>query len=150
MSKKYNQAGTSLIVDEIIELKGFKKTDSRVSKQQLQAELLKRDTTIIQGILSDISSDSKITPEEKTILEREWRSIVASNIIIQGIVDTKHMEEYIIVETYNIAYQSLDAFLTPLFVDMGSTSTVSPDELNNKFGNLYQARSIVEDRKSVV
>lgn len=145
MSKKYNQAGTSLVVDEIIELKGYKKTDTKVSQQQLQAELLKRDTSKIQRLLADISSDSKITPEEKIILEREWKSIVASNIIIQGIVETKHMDEYVIVETYNIAYQALDAFLTPILQNMKTTSTVSSTELNNKFSNLYQARSIVEE-----
>lgn len=145
MSNQYNQAGTSLIVDEIIELGGSTKTNSKLSKQQLKAALLKRDTSLIQATLLEISADSKMTPEEKIILKREWLQLVASNSIIVGMITTMGIEESTVVATYTAAFTALNDYLTPFFVEMDVTSTIDADELNTKFSDVYTSSSVIEE-----
>jgi len=145
MSNQYNQAGTSLIVDEIIELGGSKKTDPKVSHQQLKAELLKRDTSLIQATLADISIDSKMTSEEKVVIKREWLQLVSSNTIIVGMITTMGIEESTVVTTYTDAFDALNTYLTPILADMTTTSTIDPNELNTKFGDVYTSSSVIEE-----
>lgn len=147
MSTQYNNAGRTLVVDEVIEVKGTKKDAVSRFKQELDAQLLKRDTSLIRAQIGVIASDSHITPQEKQTLKRELQ-IITSNY---GLVASKAEEYGLLDQTdyleFVSAYASLSAYLQPLLADMESTSEISShEELTGKFGTYYDASSVMEER----
>ena len=147
MSTQYNNAGRTLVVDEVIEVKGTRKDAVGRFKQELDAQLLKRDTSLIRAQIGVIASDSHITPQEKQILKRELQ-IITSNY---GLVASKAEEYGLLDQTDYLelvsAYASLSAYLQPLLADMESASEISShEELTGKFGTYYDASSVMEER----
>lgn len=147
MSNQYNNAGRSLVVDEVIEVKGTKKDYVARFTQELDSQLLKRDTSVIQAQIDVISSDVHITPQEKQILAREYHTITSNHTVMvskaeeQGITGTS---EYL---SYISAFNSLGNYLQPILADMGSTSEIaSHQEMTELFNNYYDTSSILEER----
>ena len=147
MSKQDNQAGRSLIIDEIIELKGSKKDNVTAFKQQLDAHLFKRDTSLIQAQIALIGSDNIISPSEKTSLKKEYNIIVSNHAVI-----VSKAEEYVITEQtlyneYLTAFNSLKTYLLALFSSMETATEIdSHDELTGLFQDYYNKSSLLEEQ----
>ncbi|NBK21751.1 MAG: hypothetical protein EOM68_06975, partial [Spirochaetia bacterium] len=134
-------------MDEVIEVKGKRKDSVSKFKQELDAQLLKRDTSAIRAQIGVMASDNHITPQEKQILKRELQ-IITSNY---GLVASKAEEYGLLDQTEYLefvsAYASLSAYLQPLLADLESTSEISShEELTGKFGTYYDASSVMEER----
>ena len=91
MSTQYNNAGRTLVVDEVIEVKGTKKDAVGRFKQELDAQLLKRDTSLIRAQIGVIASDSHITPQEKQILKRELQVIISNYGLVASAEEYGHL-----------------------------------------------------------
>jgi len=61
MSNQYNNAGRSLIIDEVIELKGTEGNTVSNFRQQLDAQLIRRDTQAVMAQVNLIASDSYVS-----------------------------------------------------------------------------------------
>ena len=147
MSYRYNNAGRTLVVDEVIEVKGKKISQIPILKQALDAQLIKRDVTAIQGQIGDIASDNYITVDEKRTLARE-----------KGVIDSNHSllvsqaEEWGITEqtgylNYLTAYNSLNAYLAVILDDMTTGSTIeTAEEMQSLFSAVYSGSSALEEQ----
>jgi len=147
MSNQYNNAGRSLIVDEVIQLKGLKKDPVPTLRQQLDAQLIKRDTARIRAQVSLIGADNHVTVSEKLILAREFK-IIESN---HGIIVSKSEEWKITEQTryleYMAAYQDLSQFMNQLLSDMTvGTDIDSHQQLTDLFEELYRTSSVLEEQ----
>lgn len=147
MSNQYNNAGRSLIVDEVIEIKGTKRDTVTAFKQQLDAQLLKRDTVAIRQQVAQIGSDDHVSVSEKVVLAREYGNIGSTHGLIVskgeelGITGQPGFQEYL------AAYQALSAFLDALLVDMTvGSDIVSHQQLSVLFDELYRTASVLEEQ----
>jgi len=147
MSNQYNNAGKSLIIDEVIELKGTKKDNAIAFRQQLDAQLIKRDTESVRALVALIASDNHVTASEKVILAREFGNITANH----GIIVAKSEELGIIGQTgylnYLDSFQNLSAYLEPLISDLSvGSDIVSHQEMINLFDSVYSTSSVLEEQ----
>jgi hypothetical protein len=147
MSNQFNQAGQSLIIDEIIELKGSKKDTVTAFKQQLDAQLFKRDTSMIQAQIALIGADDIISPSEKTSLKKEYNIIVSNHSVIVSKAEEYGITEQTLYNEYLAAFNSLKAFLLDLFTSMDTaTEIVSHEELMGLFQEYYDKSSLLEEQ----
>nr|WP_321263301.1 hypothetical protein [uncultured Sphaerochaeta sp.] len=147
MSNQYNNAGKSLIVDELIELKGVKKDYVAKFAQGLDAQLLKRDTSAIKAQIDVISSDNHVTPQEKQILAREYRIIMSNHALMVTKSEEQEITSTSEYQVYISAFNALGGYLQPLLEDLGTSSEIaSHQEMMALFNNYYDTSSILEER----
>ena len=147
MSKQYNNAGRTLLIDEVIEIKGTRRDNVVAFKQQLDAQLLKRDTETVRAQMALIASDNHISVSEKNILAREFGNITANH----GIIVAKSEELGITEQTgflnYLDAYQSLSLYLEPLLYDLSVGSDIEAhQEMTDLFDAVYSKSSALEEQ----
>ncbi len=94
--------------------------------------------------ISDMSSDSKITPTEKINLKREFDIATQekTNVVLtaESIRDNAGNEiPTIVTAKTNLitAYNALNTYVSPLLVDMSVTSDVNSTTLTQKFTDFY-------------
>ena len=94
--------------------------------------------------ISDMSSDSKITPVEKINLKREFDIATQekTNVVLtaDSIRDNAGNEiPTIVTAKTNLitAYNALNTYVSPLLVDMSVTSDVNSTTLTQKFTDFY-------------
>ncbi len=146
MSKQYNNAGRSLIVDEVIELKG-RKDSVAAFKQQLDAQLLKRDTAYIRAQVAIIASDNYISVHEKNILKRELGHLAAAHAIIYANAEEIGITHQLAFTNYLDAYQALSSYLGPILDDMNTESEIeSHHEMIELFDEVYSTSSVIEEQ----
>ena len=103
--------------------------------------------TTINNTLSDISSDSKLTPDEKQSIKKEW-DVIVSEVVLND-------EQAILFEvlsektTYDNAYNSLNAYITPLLADLNSTSDIIGSTLRSNFKTYYDSRTTLLNAISI-
>lgn len=147
MSKQYNNAGRSLIVDEVIELKGLKKDSVSTLRQQLDAQLIKRDTAEIRAQVSLIGADNHVTVSEKLILEREYKIIESNHGILVSKAEKWGVTEQEGYQEYLGAYQNLSSFLDALLSDMTLGSDIDSHlYMSSLFDELYRTSSLLEEQ----
>jgi len=147
MSTHYNNAGRTLVVDEVIEVKGTKKDAVGRFKQELDAQLLKRDTSLIRAQIGVIASDSHITPQEKQILKREYMAIESNYGLIASKAEEYGIDESTDFSALSVAFSSLSSYLQPILADMSEESEIeSHQELVARYEAYYEASSILEER----
>ena len=147
MSNQFNQAGQSLIIDEIIELKGSKKDTVTAFKQQLDAQLFKRDTSLIQAQISLIGSDDIISSSEKTSLKKEYNIIVSNHAVIVSKAEEYEITEQTLYNEYLSAFNDLKDYLLDLFISMDAATEIdSHDELLGLFQDYYDKSSLLEEQ----
>lgn len=147
MSNQYNNAGRSLIVDELIEIKGTKRDTVAAFKQQLDSQLLKRDTSAIRQQVAQIGADDHVSVSEKVVLAREYGNIGSTH----GLIVSKGEELGITGQTgyqeYLAAYQALSAFLGAILVDMTvGSDIISHQQMSVLFDELYRTASVLEEQ----
>lgn len=146
MSTQYNNAGRTLVVDEVIEVKGTKKDAVSRFKQELDAQLLKRDTSLIRAQIGVIASDSHITPQEKQILKREYMAIESNYGLIASKAGEYGIEESTDFNALSTAFSSLSSYLQPILADMSEESEIeSHQELVTRYEAYYDASSVLEE-----
>lgn len=146
MSKQYNNAGRSLVVDEVIELKGSTRLEAQRSRQQIDLQLAKRDTAMIRAQIALIGSDSILTPSEKVILARELAQVTSSHGMLVSKAHEMGIEGQADFLGYMAAYQALSDFLQPYLNNMEEEEEIDPTILNQLFDNLYDSVSVIEER----
>ena len=82
--------------------------------------------------VNDLSADNKLTPSEKQSLKTQWEQIKASHDEVLGLtksypdIDLTDLEKY---------YKDLDDFLTVIFENMGTTSSIDGTALQTVVSN---------------
>ena len=86
--------------------------------------------------LEDIASDNRITPDEKTQVSQEWETIkgeypkIKNEAVKFGITPTN----------YNLRYDILDGYITPILSDMLGTTDIDRVHFKENFVNYYNSR----------
>lgn len=113
--------------------------------------LLNSETNYLNvGKFETITSDGMITAFEKLSVRKEWLRIQIEypKVIIQATkYNTSERDNTQLVNTsaYQSAFLALDAYITPLLVNMEKPSPVIESEFNLKFGNYYsEVKTILE------
>ncbi len=147
MSYRYNNAGRTLIVDEVIEVKGKKQSAVSFLKQSLDAQLIKRDLSTIQVEIGNIASDNYITVDEKRALAREKGVIDSNHAILVSQADSWGITEQTGYLTYLTAYNNLNAYLAVILDDMTTGSSItSANEMQSLFSAVYSGTSALEEQ----
>lgn len=98
------------------------------------ADNAQADATRSLTKLDDMSSDSKITPQEKVSIRTEWASIQQE--YEKNIAKAKELS--LTYTTYTNAYNALNTYLTDTIrLSYGYTVTVTKSEFNSKFSTYY-------------
>lgn len=109
------------------------------------AELLVSDATAAKSgaetanaLISDIASDSKLTPTEKLGVKREWDALVGE----KAGINSQAAAFSITAENtaYNNAYTALDTYLSPLLASLTTTSDITGSTMRTNFSTLYTTR----------
>lgn len=85
----------------------------------------------------DLADDGKITPAEKLDVKKEWE-IIQSEYTLNINRATTYGVDY---STYQVAYNSLNSFITPILSDMNATSSVNRTNYNTFFNLYYDERT---------
>jgi hypothetical protein len=100
--------------------------------------------------ISDMSSDSKITPVEKINLKREFdiatQEKTNAALIATSIKDNAGNEIPAIATAKNnliTSYNNLNTYVSPLLADMNATSNVDSTILTQKFTDFYEKLDLV-------
>lgn len=88
------------------------------------------------ALLSDIASDSKLTPGEKKQVKKEWDIIVGEKTKLDAQAD-----EFEVTRTaYDAAYSQLSTYIGPLIADLTTTDTIVGATFRTKFKTYYDAK----------
>jgi len=88
------------------------------------------------ALLSDIASDSKLTPNEKQAIKKEWDIIQAEFAGVEAAADNLSLG----YDDYDDAYYALSAYITPLLANMTTTSTIDSATFNGIFSTYYMQK----------
>lgn len=100
------------------------------------------DADAANNVLTDISSDSKLTPVEKQVTKSLWDEIIKEGLNVESQARTYGVP----YDTYTAAYNTLYNYLTPLLGTaalMATTSTIDRSVFQTNFANYYSKRSDV-------
>ncbi|MGB4374082.1 MAG: phage tail spike protein, partial [Defluviitoga tunisiensis] len=134
--------------------------DTRVSKGEEANQIVQENKNVwdqaainAQNALSnisDMSSDSKITPVEKINLKREFdiatQEKTNAALIATSIKDNAGNEIPAIATAKNnliTSYNNLNTYVSPLLADMNATSNVDSTILTQKFTDFYEKLDLV-------
>ena len=150
MSKEYNSAGRTLVVDEIIEVGStFNKKTSQL-QQMVEKSVMRRNYSSTVQSIKNITSDNYVSPNEKLSLYRELNSIRSSysSLMNQGNecgFSDASSESYQIYFGYLHAFSELNAYVTSIVADISIGQVVDGTTLASKFVTYYQASAALED-----
>lgn len=150
MSREYNSAGKTLVVDEVIEVgTTFNKVTSNL-QQVIGQTVMRRNYSNVAKSIVDITSDNLVTPKEKVTLYRELNSIQSaySSLVKQanecGFSEITS-ESYHVYLTYLQAFSSLNSYVGPIIADTTTSQEVDGATISAKFVSYYQASASLED-----
>ena len=106
----------------------------------------KADADSALSQLTDMASDSKLTPVEKQAIKVEWDGIVAEKTLY----DSQANAFRIIAEkaSYGTAYTTLSNYITPLLSSLTTTSTIVGTTFRANFASYYSARQTLLNKIS--
>jgi hypothetical protein len=111
---------------------------STANSANAAAAAAQSDANTANSLLSDLSSDSKLTAVEKQQTKLEWDGIVAEKPTLEAQATT-----YAITTektNYVNAYNALSTYITPLLTSLTSTSTITAATFRSNFSNYYDTR----------
>ena len=150
MSREYNSAGKTLVVDEVIEVgTTFNKKTSNL-QQIVEKSILRRNYSNIAKSISEISSDNWVTPQEKSTLYRELNSIRSSysSLSRQALecgFDKSTSESHQKYLTFLSAFTKLNSYVSPIISNTDIGQTIDGKVLSSAFVMYYQASAALED-----
>lgn len=120
--------------------KGTKATDWTPAPEDIAQEIqtVQNYAETVNGLVSDISSDNKLTPSEKQQLKKEVDIIIAerpqlnSQATAYGITTAR--------TAYQNAYNNLILFINPFLVNLNNTENVDGVTLRSYFTTYYTAK----------
>lgn len=132
--------GVTSKIEKVKLEKGTKATDWTPAPEDVSAQILEVQNyaTTINNLVSDIANDNKITPSEKQQLKQEYDIIVAEKPEI-----TTQAQSYGVttaLTAYNNAYTNLVTFVSPLLVNLTTTSDVDGVTLRSRFTVYFTAK----------
>jgi len=118
---------------------GTKSTDYTPAPEDVQAQI---DASNM--LLADISSDNKLTPNEKQSALKEWQSIQYERSDILDQADYNGIDDgYEELANYTNSYSALSIYITPLLDSMTTTSDIDGATFRTKFNNYYSCKSVL-------
>jgi len=146
VSSHYNNAGRSLIVDEVIEVKKPLRKSTAEIQRIVDAQLLRRDTSAIRAQIVAIGSDDLITPIEKQVLSRELRVIASSHAVLVSKAEAYALTSQYIYTNYLTAYQELTSNLEDILEDpLADTPITSHEAVLALFDAYYLRSALLEE-----
>jgi hypothetical protein len=115
--------------------------DTAANAAQTAANNAQTSANTANSLLSDIASDSKLTPVEKQSVKLEWDVIVAEKSKIDAQADYYGVSK----TAYGSAYSTLNAYISPLLANLGATSNITGTTFRSNFAAYYAARQDVLD-----
>ena len=117
---------------------------------QQAANNAKENADIANALLADIANDNKLTAQEKQQTKKEWDIIVSEKSKNDASADSFKIDR----TAYDNAYNTLYAYITPLLLDLTTTSNIVGSTFRNTFKNYYDSRTdllnaISEKAKSI-
>ena len=117
---------------------------------QQAANNAKENADIANALLADIANDNKLTAQEKQQTKKEWDIIVSEKPKNDASADSFKIDR----TAYDNAYNTLYAYITPLLLDLTTTSNIVGSTFRNTFKNYYDSRTdllnaISEKAKSI-
>jgi hypothetical protein len=121
--------------------RGSKATDWTPAPEDLDEQLggIIADTEEALDKLEDLADDSKLTATEKSMVKKEWEAIQSEKptMVQQAAIFELSSSDY------TAKYDLLDAYISPLLVDMSSTSDISTNNFSMMFMKYYDARNLL-------
>jgi hypothetical protein len=114
---------------------GIKATAWSPSVNDVQGQIDAANTSITQ-----ISSDSYLTPYEKLQLNQIWIGITAEHSSLTTLATAFLVDK----SAYETAYQSLSTYITSLNLTNGAGQAIVKTDFNTAFGNYFNARAAIE------
>ena len=113
----------------------------KITQAQTDATNAKTSAGTANQLLTDLSSDSILTPVEKKSIKKEWDIIVSEKAKIDG----EATKFGVVTEkaTYNTQYSSLNTYIAPLITNLNANSTIVAGTFRANFKNYYDARQDV-------
>lgn len=112
-----------------------------IDKAQQAADEAQADANEANALLTDMASDSKLTPLEKQQLEIEWEAIQTEYTlnISQATLFLVTAEK----TNYTDKYNALNTYITPLLADLTTTSDILGSNMRTKFREYYDSRTVL-------
>lgn len=104
---------------------------------QQAANDAKENANIANALLADIANDNKLTAQEKQQTKKEWDIIVSEKPKNDASADSFKVDR----TAYGNAYNTLYAYITPLLLDLTTTSNIVGSTFRNTFKNYYDSRT---------
>ena len=147
MSKLYNNAGRSLVVDRVIELKR-RRSSTAVSYIQnaISGQQTQKDLDALKDALKGITDDGSISASEKPGLKREWASLQNSYIsIAEQFTSNPDLENNPAFIALRQQYVTLSELMDKILADMTTDYTGEEvRQLSDMFVNLYQQLTVCQ------
>lgn len=126
MSKAYNNAGKTFVVDKIIQLKGIRAGSPDQIRQNVSTAINNAAIEDLKDRIEQIGSDGIITPNEKQSLKREWGNLESSyyktQSQFQNDSDLNTSGYWQLLQTQ---FTQLNAIMQKVLSDMSSSYTES-------------------------
>lgn len=101
----------------------------------------------VNAILTDLSSDDKLTGFEKQQAKQQWEAIVLEKPVIEAEADSFGLTAE--KTAYATAYSALSAYLAPLLANLSTTSAIAGDEFRQMFNAYFDKRALLLKAASV-
>lgn len=100
--------------------------------------LAQTDASNALSKLSDIASDSKLTPDEKQSTQKEWNVIVSEKTSLDAQADLYSITTE--KTNYDTSYNILNAYISPLLIDLTTTSDIVATTFRGNFKDYYDKK----------
>ena len=134
-----------VVVEEVTAVEAAKTLATAAAAAAAEAQL---DADAANAMLTDIASDSKLTPVEKKQVKLEWDSLVAEKSGIDAQADSYSITTE--KTAYGAAYTTLSTYLTPLLSSLTTTSDIDGATFRGTFTTFYSARQALLNKISAV
>src|SRR5690606_9906717 len=121
---------------EDVEADATAKADAAQAAATAVANAAQSTANAANNLLTDIASDSKLTPDEKQATKKEWDIIASEKAKIESEADKFGASK----TAYTNAYNSLSSYITPLLSSLTTTSDIVGSTFRTNFKNYYDAR----------
>lgn len=125
MATKVKNYQGQTIVAHSVRTVGGKKKDASLQVAEVKLALLQIDVDKTMQNITDMGSDSIITPAEKYELQREWNSIQATFPIITSQVEKYGMQNQLVYTNYVEAYERLSGVMETVLEQMDQVTDMS-------------------------
>ena len=140
----YGFYGSNVFLKGVFVLRNGKTVDdevenltSSISNVEKLAQDASEDAIRAIQLLADISSDNKLTPNEKSIALREWESIQMEHSLYLSQAQFYGVDYSI----YESCFVNLGSYIHPLLQSLTTTSDIEGNAFRNVFNSYYDARS---------